>query len=73
MNRGAWQATVNGVSKSQHDWVTEHWVHTERQELKGPGRAGGRSTEDGRPMKHEAHLFIQRLLAQDSSSPSLSH
>ena len=26
--RGAWQATVHGVSKSQHDWVTEH-THTQ--------------------------------------------
>ena len=24
MDRGAWWVTVHGVSKSQHNWVTEH-------------------------------------------------
>ena len=32
MDRGAWQATVHGITKNQrirHDWVTEHTQHVD--------------------------------------------
>ena len=35
MDRGAWQATVHGVAKSQHDWVTKHSI-APNYEVPGP-------------------------------------
>ena len=35
MHRGAWQAAVRGVTKSEHDWATEH-VHTNIFSLGAP-------------------------------------
>ena len=46
MDRGAWQATVNGVAESTR---LKRRIGAERKELRGPGRAGGVACRVGGP------------------------